>query len=78
MMNLYGIPKSVYRAFERVRSLGDQQLAVVGEHATINVTRVDDDHANPGRDGERMASTDYLKLADATASMSASEVAPAT
>ena len=37
MMNLYGIPKPIYRAFELVRRLGDQQFGVQGEHATVNV-----------------------------------------
>ncbi len=30
LMNLYGVPKPVYRAFEMLRALGDEQVAVTG------------------------------------------------
>jgi xylan 1,4-beta-xylosidase len=35
MMNLYGIPKPVYRAFQMLRSLGNRRFEVRGEHATV-------------------------------------------
>ncbi len=37
LMNLYGIPKPIYRAFELVRALGDQRYIVEGTHATVDV-----------------------------------------
>ena len=37
LMNLYGIPKPIYRAFEMVRALGDQRFVVEGSHATVDV-----------------------------------------
>jgi xylan 1,4-beta-xylosidase len=35
MMNLYGIPKPIYRAFQMLRSLGNRRFEVRGEHATV-------------------------------------------
>ena len=35
MMNLYGVPKPIYRAFEMLRTLGDAHVAVDGSHATL-------------------------------------------
>jgi len=35
MMNLHGIPKPVYRAFQMLRALGDERVDVAGEHATV-------------------------------------------
>ena len=37
LMNLYGIPKPIYRAFELVRALGAQRLEVTGTHGTLDV-----------------------------------------
>ena len=37
LMNLYGIPKPIYRAFELVRALGDQRFVVEGAHPTVDV-----------------------------------------
>jgi xylan 1,4-beta-xylosidase len=37
LMNLYGIPKPIYRAFQLVRALGDQRFAVEGAHPTVDV-----------------------------------------
>jgi xylan 1,4-beta-xylosidase len=36
LLNLYGIPKPAYRAFELLHALGDQQLAVDGLHETVD------------------------------------------
>ena len=35
LMNLYGVPKPVYRAFEMLRALGDATVDVSGKHATV-------------------------------------------
>jgi xylan 1,4-beta-xylosidase len=37
LLNLYGIAKPVYRAFELLHGLGDGQFAVTGEHETVEV-----------------------------------------
>jgi xylan 1,4-beta-xylosidase len=37
MMNLYGVPKPVYRAFQMVRALGDRQIEVTGDHPNVAV-----------------------------------------
>lgn len=37
LMNLYGVPKPIYRAFEMVRALGDERFAVEGTHPTVDV-----------------------------------------
>lgn len=37
MMNLYGIPKPIYRAFQLVRQLGDERFSVTGDHPTLSV-----------------------------------------
>jgi xylan 1,4-beta-xylosidase len=37
LMNIYGIPKPAYRAFELLHRLGDQILAVEGQHPTADV-----------------------------------------
>jgi xylan 1,4-beta-xylosidase len=37
MLNLHGVPKPVYRAFQMLRTLGDQQLATSGEHANVAI-----------------------------------------
>jgi xylan 1,4-beta-xylosidase len=36
LLNLHGIPKPVYRAFELLHRLGDEQLAVEGSHETVD------------------------------------------
>jgi len=38
MMNLYGVPKPIYRAFEMLRRMGDRILPVEGQHATVSVS----------------------------------------
>ena len=35
MVNLYGVPKPIYRAFQLLRSMGERQVDVVGSHATV-------------------------------------------
>ncbi len=37
MMNLYGVPKPIYRGFQMLRALGDRHLEVAGSHATVMV-----------------------------------------
>lgn len=37
LLNLYGIPKPVYRAFQLLHRTGTRQLDVEGRHATVNV-----------------------------------------
>lgn len=37
MMNLYGVPKPIYRAFEMLRELGSEMLEVSGDHETVAV-----------------------------------------
>jgi xylan 1,4-beta-xylosidase len=37
MMNLYGVPKPIYRGFEMLRALGSMQIEVSGEHPTVAV-----------------------------------------
>jgi xylan 1,4-beta-xylosidase len=37
LMNIYGIPKPAYRAFELLHKLGNIQLTVDGQHNTVNV-----------------------------------------
>jgi len=46
MMNLYGIPKPVYRAFQLLWILGDERVDVTGEHANVAVWA---GHASPGK-----------------------------
>jgi xylan 1,4-beta-xylosidase len=36
LLNLHGIPKPTYRAFELLHRLGDKQLPVDGEHETVD------------------------------------------
>jgi xylan 1,4-beta-xylosidase len=45
LLNLYGVPKPVYRAYELLHSLGDTLLTTAGSHSTVNVypTRGADD-----------------------------------
>ena len=35
LMNLYGVPKPIYRAFQMLRALGATQIPVAGEHPTV-------------------------------------------
>ncbi len=42
LMNIHGIAKPSWRAFELLHDLGDEQLAVEGEHATVSVWAVRD------------------------------------
>ena len=37
MMNLYGVPKPIYRAFQMLRALGDTQVDVIGSHDNVAV-----------------------------------------
>lgn len=37
LMNLYGVPKPIYRAFEMVRALGSERFVVQGTHPTVDV-----------------------------------------
>jgi xylan 1,4-beta-xylosidase len=37
MMNLYGVPKPIYRAFQMIKALGDKQADVAGTHPTVAV-----------------------------------------
>jgi xylan 1,4-beta-xylosidase len=36
LMNLHGIPKPAYRAFELLHGLGEERLEVVGSHSTVD------------------------------------------
>jgi xylan 1,4-beta-xylosidase len=40
LLNLHGIPKPTYRAFELLHHLGDEQLAVKGAHETVDAWAV--------------------------------------
>lgn len=40
LMNLYGIPKPVYRAYQLLNRLGDEQLALSGSHETVDAWAV--------------------------------------
>jgi xylan 1,4-beta-xylosidase len=42
MMNLYGVPKPVYRAFEVLHHLGSEQRSVKGSHKTVSAWIVTD------------------------------------
>ena len=57
MLNLHGIPKPVYGAFQVLHTLGEERLAVTGQHPTVdawavrhrrNLTLVLTNHALPG------------------------------
>ena len=37
LLNIYGIPKPAYRAFQLLHGIGDQQLPVSGQHKTVDV-----------------------------------------
>jgi xylan 1,4-beta-xylosidase len=37
LLNLYGVPKPVYRAFQLLHALGTEQFPVVGTHETVDV-----------------------------------------
>jgi xylan 1,4-beta-xylosidase len=37
LLNLHGVPKPVYRAFQLLHALGTEQLPVVGTHETVDV-----------------------------------------
>jgi xylan 1,4-beta-xylosidase len=37
LLNLHGIPKPVYRAFQLLHQLGDEQIEVHGQHDTVEV-----------------------------------------
>lgn len=37
MMNLYGVPKPIYRALQMVRALGDEHVKVTGQHDNVAV-----------------------------------------
>ncbi len=45
LMNIHGIPKPVYRAYEILHRLGDQRLVVKGNHDTVGVWVVRDSDA---------------------------------
>jgi xylan 1,4-beta-xylosidase len=45
LMNLHGIPKPTYRAFELLHALGTEQLLVDGLHETVDAWAVRRDHA---------------------------------
>jgi len=40
LLNLYGIPKPVYRAYQLLHRLGDEQLTVSGTHPTVDAWAV--------------------------------------
>ena len=57
LLNLHSIPKPVYRAFQLLHHLGDEQLEVSGRHDTVNVWAIRNEnqltffcvnHAMPG------------------------------
>ncbi len=37
LLNIYGIPKPAYRAFQLLHGIGDKQLTVSGQHETVDV-----------------------------------------
>jgi xylan 1,4-beta-xylosidase len=45
LLNIHGIAKPVYRAFELLHKLGDELLYLEGEHATVDVWAVRDAHS---------------------------------
>ncbi|HEX4275488.1 MAG TPA: glycosyl hydrolase [Bryobacteraceae bacterium] len=45
LLNLYGVPKPVYRAFQLLHHLGENRLDVEGRHSTVDVWVVKKDHA---------------------------------
>jgi xylan 1,4-beta-xylosidase len=45
LLNLYGVPKPVYRAFQLLHRLGGERLDVEGRHSTVDVWVMRDDHA---------------------------------
>jgi xylan 1,4-beta-xylosidase len=57
LLNLHGVPKPVYRAFQLLHQLGDEQIEVSGQHDTVEVwairkenelTLLSINHALPG------------------------------
>jgi xylan 1,4-beta-xylosidase len=78
LLNLHGIPKPIYRAFQLLHHLGHERLPVVGTHLTVNawvvrkrgsVTVFLTNHAQPRHDivMERVA----IRLTDAPAPLAA-------
>ena len=45
LLNLHGIPKPVYRAFELLHHLGTDQLSVQGTHETVDAWVVRKEHS---------------------------------
>ena len=45
LMNIHGIPKPAYRAYEMLHRLGDKKLPVKGKHDTAQVWVIGDEHA---------------------------------
>jgi xylan 1,4-beta-xylosidase len=45
LLNLHGIPKPAYRAFELLHRLGDERLVVAGSHETVDVWVVRKGHS---------------------------------
>ena len=50
MMNLYGVPKPIYRAMQMLRALGDEQIKVSGQHDNVAVWIGRHDGDNPRTD----------------------------
>jgi xylan 1,4-beta-xylosidase len=45
LLNVYGVPKPVYRAFQLLHRLGENRLDVEGRHSTVDVWVLKKDHA---------------------------------
>ncbi|MEZ4864879.1 MAG: hypothetical protein R3C14_26435 [Caldilineaceae bacterium] len=117
LLNLYGIPKPTYRAYQLLHELGDELLEVQGAHATVDawathrpdrstvlltnfalphhpiateqvhleltraqvpqsiqIVRIDEDHANPRRLWEEMGKPNYLNAEQVAQLQQASEL----
>jgi xylan 1,4-beta-xylosidase len=72
LLNLYGIPKPAYRAFELLHHLGRQRLDVIGSHPTVSVWAIREPHAvtllltNHAMPRHRIRSADVHIALDAT------------
>ena len=78
LLNLYGVPKPVYRAFQLLHALGTEQLPVIGTHDTVDawvvrkgrsITVFLTNHAQPRHD--IATQTVEIHLTDAAAPLAA-------
>src|SRR5262245_2479791 len=66
LMNLHGVPKPVYRAFQLLREIGTEQLLVDGLHETVDCAVIRSDRATPRASGGGGASFTVLLSNHAT------------